>query len=71
MISRIILLCTLIGVSASNLAVTAEQAKPLTPTQLQAKAKHKSISNACNSKRKPKSIKNLCRRINKHLTSSN
>ena len=69
MIDRLILSAVL-GIVGVN-GLFPDPPKPLTPTQLQAKAKHKSISNACNSKRKPKSMKNLCRRVKKHLTSSN
>ena len=41
---------------------TAEPAKPLTPAQLQAKAKQKSISNVCKGKRKSQTVKDMCRR---------
>jgi hypothetical protein len=40
---------------------TAEPPKPLTPAQLQAKAKQKSISNVCKGKRKSKTVKDMCR----------
>jgi len=44
------------------LPATVEPPKPLTPAQLQAKAKHKSISNVCKGKRKSQTVKDLCRR---------
>jgi len=68
MISRVIFLCAVIGFTTSNLLpVKQEPVKPLTPAQLQAKAKYNSISNVCNSKRKAKTNKNLCRRIKNKL----
>ena len=47
---------------------TVEPPKPLTPAQLQAKAKQRSISNVCKGKRKRKSktVKDLCRRWENH-----
>ena len=39
---------------------------PLTPAQLQAKAKQKSISNVCDKGPKSKEVKELCRRWRKH-----
>jgi hypothetical protein len=39
-----------------------EPPKPLTPAQLQAKAKQKSVSNVCKGKRKSKTVKEMCRR---------
>jgi hypothetical protein len=44
------------------LPATVEPVKPLTPAQLQIKAKQKSISNVCKGKRKSKTVKDLCRR---------
>jgi hypothetical protein len=41
---------------------TAEPAKPLTPAQLQTKAKQKSISNVCKGKRKSQTVKEMCKR---------
>ena len=35
---------------------------PLTPAQLQAKAKQKSISNVCDKKSKSKEVQKLCKR---------
>ena len=63
MISRIILLSAVIGWSGINLLpATAEPIKPLTPAQLQVKAKQKSVSNVCKGKRKSKTVKEMCRR---------
>jgi hypothetical protein len=64
MISRVILLCAVIGWSASNLLATPTPTPvvPLTPAQLQAKAKQKSLSNVCKGKRKSKTVKDMCRR---------
>jgi hypothetical protein len=55
--------CCWLGVTGLFPA-TAEPVKPLTPAQLQVKAKQKSISNVCKGKRKSKSqtVKDLCRR---------
>jgi hypothetical protein len=39
---------------------------PLTPAQLQAQAKEKSISDMCDRKPKSKEAKELCRRWRKH-----
>jgi hypothetical protein len=39
---------------------------PLTPAQLQVKAKEKSISGMCDRKPKSKAAKDLCRRWRKH-----
>jgi len=61
-ISRAILLSAVIGWAGSNLLATAEPAKPLTPAQLQAKAKQKSVSNVCKGKRKSKTVKEICKR---------
>lgn len=36
--------------------------KPLTPAQLQVKAKQKSISNVCDKKSKSKEVQKLCKR---------
>lgn len=53
--------CGWVGVTGL-LPPTPEPAKPLTPAQLQAKAKQKSISNVCKGKRKSKAVKELCRK---------
>jgi len=52
--------CCWLGVTGLFPA-TAEPAKPLTPAQLQIKAKQKSISNVCKGKRKSKTVKDMCR----------
>jgi hypothetical protein len=44
----------------------ADPPKPLTPAQLQVKAKQKSISNVCKGKRKSKTVKQLCERWERH-----
>jgi hypothetical protein len=51
--------CCWLGVTG---LLPADPPKPLTPAQLQAKAKHKSISNVCKGKRKSQTVKDLCRR---------
>jgi len=62
-ISRIILCVVMGGVGVTGLfPATAEPVKPLTPAQLQAKAKQKSVSNVCKGKRKSKTVKEMCRR---------
>lgn len=62
-ISRAILLSAVMGWSGVNLLPPTEKpTTPLTPAQLQAKAKQKSISNVCKSKRKSKTVKDMCRR---------
>ena len=53
--------CCWLGV-AGLFPATAEPAKPLTPAQLQAKAKQRSISNVCKGKRKSQTVKQLCER---------
>jgi hypothetical protein len=53
--------CCWLGVTGLFPA-TVEPPKPLTPAQLQAKAKQKSISNVCKGKRKSQTVKDLCRR---------
>jgi hypothetical protein len=60
MISRIILCLAMGGVGLNGLF--PEPPKPLTPAQLQAKAKQKSVSNVCKGKRKSKTVKEMCRR---------
>ena len=63
MISRIILLSAVIGWSGINLLpATAEPIKPLTPAQLQAKAKKKQTSEICAGKKKSKTVKEMCKR---------
>ena len=66
MISRVIFLCAVIGLSINNLLPETVQPpkplKPLTPSQLQAKAKQTSVSKVCKGKRKTKKTKNLCRK---------
>ena len=63
MISRVILLSAVIVWSGVNLLPPTEKPTvPLTPAQLQAKAKQKSISNVCKGKRKSQAVKDLCRR---------
>jgi hypothetical protein len=52
--------CCWLGVTGLFPA-TAEPVKPLTPAQLQIKAKQKSISNVCKGKRKSKTVKDMCR----------
>jgi len=39
---------------------------PMTPSQLQVKAKDRSISKVCNKKKKSKKVKELCTRWGKH-----
>ena len=66
MISRVIFLCAVIGLSINNLlpetVQPAKPLKPLTPSQLQAKAKQTSLSKVCKGKRKTKTTKDLCRK---------
>ena len=67
MISRVILCVAVIGWSGVNLLPPTEKPTvPLTPAQLQIKAKQKSISNVCKGKRKSQTVKDLCRRWEKH-----
>ena len=56
--------CCWLGVTGL-LPVTVEPVKPLTPAQLQIKAKQKSISNVCKGKRKSKTVKDLCKQWEK------
>ena len=51
--------CGWLGVTG---LLPADPPKPLTPAQLQIKAKQKSISNVCKGKRKSQTVKDLCRR---------
>lgn len=60
MIDKLILSAVLGTVGFNGLFPDPPQ--PLTPTQLQVKAKGKSISEMCDRKPKSKSAKDLCRR---------
>ena len=60
MIDKLILSAVLGTVGFNGLFPDTPQ--PLTPTQLQVKAKEKSISEMCDRKPKSKSAKDLCRR---------
>jgi hypothetical protein len=55
--------CCWLGVTG---LLPADPPKPLTTAQLQAKAKQKSISNVCKSKRKSQTVKQLCERWERH-----
>ena len=60
MIDRIILSAVLGTVGWNGLF--PEPPQPITPWQLQQKAKEKSVSAMCDRKTKSKEVKNLCRR---------
>jgi hypothetical protein len=64
MIDRIIISAVLGTVGVNGLFPDTPQ--PLTPTQLQVKAKEKSISAMCDSKPNSKMAKDLCKRWRKH-----
>jgi hypothetical protein len=64
MIDRLILSAVLGTVGFNGLFPDPPQ--PLTPWQLQIKAKEKSITDMCNRKPKSKEAKDLCRRWRKH-----
>ena len=51
--------CCWLGVAG---LLPADPPKPLTPAQLQAKAKQKSISNVCDRKSKSKEVQKMCKR---------
>jgi hypothetical protein len=62
MISRIILCVMMSGVGLNGLLpATVEPLKPLTPAQLQAKGKQKSVSKVCAGKKKSMTVKKLCK----------
>ena len=62
-ISRIILCLTMGGVGLNNVFPDTPQPNvPLTPAQLQVKAKYKSVSNICQKKKKSKTVKEMCKR---------
>lgn len=67
MIDRLVL-GIMLGITGWNGLYPSAPAEPapLTSTQLQAKAKYKSVSNVCNKKKKSKSVKELCERWEKH-----
>ena len=54
--------CCWLGVAG---LLPADPPKPLTPAQLQIKAKQKSISNVCKGKRKSQTVKDLCKQWEK------
>jgi hypothetical protein len=60
MIDRLIL-SALLGTVGFN-GLFPDPPKPLTPAQLQVKAKEKSISAMCDKKSKSKEVRDLCRR---------
>jgi len=64
MIDRLIL-SAILSVSGWH-GVFPEPPQPITPWQLQQKAKEKSISAMCDRKPKSKTAKDLCRRWRKH-----
>jgi hypothetical protein len=64
MIDRLILSAVL-SVTGYN-GLFPDPPKPLTPAQLQVRAKEKSISAMCDRKPKSKAAKDLCRRWRKH-----
>lgn len=51
--------CCWLGVAG---LLPADPPKPLTPAQLQVKAKQKSISNVCDRKSKSKEVQKMCKR---------
>ena len=51
--------CGWLGVAG---LLPADPPKPLTPAQLQVKAKQKSISNVCDRKSKSKEVQKMCKR---------
>lgn len=63
MIDRLILSAVLGTVGFNGLY--PDPPPPLTPAQLQVKAKQKSISNMCDRKQKSKKTKDLCKRWGK------
>ena len=63
MLDRLIL-STVMGISGWT-TLFPDTPKPLTPWQLQVKAKEKSISEMCDRKPKSKTAKDLCRRWRK------
>jgi hypothetical protein len=67
MIDRLILSAAvgLIGLNGL-LPASPQKPVPLTSAQLQAKGKHKSISNVCDKKKKSKKVKEMCDRWGKH-----
>jgi hypothetical protein len=66
MIDKLILSAVL-GTAGFN-GLFPDTPQPLTPTQLQVKAKEKSISEMCDRKPKSKTAKDLCRRWREHDT---
>lgn len=67
MISRAILLTTIIGWSgASLIPPTVEPPKPLTAEEIRNKGRTKSVSNVCAKKKKTKTVKELCERWETH-----
>ena len=61
MISRVLLLGTIIGWSGSTFIPSAAVLNtPLTTQQLMVKAKKKAISDLCLKKKKSKSVKEIC-----------
>ena len=60
MISRLIFCALVGGFGLSSTYPAAPQ--PLTSSQLQAKAKYKSVSNMCKHKKKSKTARELCQR---------
>jgi len=59
MISRVILCVMMGGVGLNGLF--PEPPKPLTPAQLQVKAKKKQVSEICQKKKKSKVVKKMCK----------
>jgi hypothetical protein len=64
MIDRLILSAVL-GITGWNGLYPAEP-PPLTASQLQVKAKHKSVSDLCAKKRKSQKVKEICQRWESH-----
>jgi hypothetical protein len=60
-----IVLCVAMCVTGYN-GLFPDPPKPLTPAQLQVKAKEESISAMCDRKPKSKEAKDLCRRWREH-----
>jgi hypothetical protein len=66
MIDRIILSAVLSVTGYNGFFSDQPQTLPLTPWQLQVKAKEGSKSEVCKKKKKSKAVKDLCKRWGKH-----
>jgi hypothetical protein len=64
MIAKHLFLSAVLGITGAN-GLFPDTPQPLTPWQLQVKAKHRSMSDVCTRKKKTASVEAMCKRWEK------